>query len=208
MGNAPVERPRGFLRLSGLDRRGPARPETQSGAPLNPWTIPNAIGYARIALLPVFLITALTSDSGTEPLPAVLFALIAWGDYFDGLAARITGQYSRLGALMDPVIDRVLVISGVIVCWKFDLLDRVLLAILIARELFMLAAGRMAMTRGAELRINYVGRLAVGPVMLSLFMGLVGLRTAGNVALLIGVVMALTATALYIRDFARPSTLG
>jgi cardiolipin synthase len=208
VGNAPVERPRGFLKLSGLDRRGSAVAQTESGAPLNPWTIPNAIGYVRIALIPVFLITALTSDTGTEPLPAVLFALIAWGDYFDGLAARLTGQYSRLGALMDPVIDRVLVISGVVVCWKFDLLSRPLLAMLIAREVFMLVAGRIALSRGRELRINYAGRVAVGFVMLALMMGLVGVRTAGNITLLIGVALALLATALYIRDFARPSTPG
>jgi phosphatidylglycerophosphate synthase len=206
VGDAPVERVRGFAKLSGLDRSGPPVPQTQSGAPLNPWTIPNAIGYVRAALLPVFLITALSSESGTDPLPATLFALIAWGDYADGLAARLTGQYSRLGALMDPIIDRLLVISGVIVCWHFDLLNRALLAVLVARELFMLVAGRIALNRGRELRINYVGRWAVAPVMGSLFMGMVGLRTAGNVALVVGVAMALTATALYIREFARPST--
>jgi phosphatidylglycerophosphate synthase len=208
VGDAPVERPRGFAKLSGLDRSGPPVAQTLSGAPLNPWTIPNAIGYARAALLPVFLILALTSDDGTDALPAAIFAIIAWGDYADGLAARLTGQYSRLGALMDPVIDRLLVIEGVIVCWHFDLLSRALLAVLIARELFMLVAGRIALSRGRELRINYAGRWAVAPVMGSLFMGLVGLRTAGDVTLVVGVVLALTATVLYIRDFATPSTSG
>ena len=42
-------------RLLGLDRSGPPPPATVAGAPLNPWTIPNAIGYIRIALVPVFL---------------------------------------------------------------------------------------------------------------------------------------------------------
>ena len=41
--------------------------------------------------------------------------MIGWGDYADGIAARVTGQYSRLGALMDPVTDRLLVICGVVV---------------------------------------------------------------------------------------------
>ena len=43
-----------------------------------------------------------------------------------------------MGALLDPLVDRLLVISGVIVCWKFDLLPRWALALLAARELFML----------------------------------------------------------------------
>ena len=80
-----------------------------AGAPLRPWTIPNAIGYVRLALIPVFLVLALSSESGTDALPAVLFAVIGWSDYLDGIAARVTGQYSRLGALLDPLVDRLLV---------------------------------------------------------------------------------------------------
>ena len=79
-----------FRRLSGLDRTGPPPPETQAGAPLRPWTIPNAIGYLRAALVPVFLILAFSSDSGTDALPAIIFAVAVWGDYADGIAARWT----------------------------------------------------------------------------------------------------------------------
>ena len=68
--------------------------------------------------------------------------MIGWGDYADGIAARLTGQYSRLGALMDPATDRLLVISGVVVCWHFDLLARWALALLALRELLMLALAR------------------------------------------------------------------
>ena len=113
-----------FRRLSGLDRSGPPPPETLAGQPWRPWTIPNAIGFIRLALIPVFLVLALTSDDGTDIAPLVIFAVIGWSDYLDGIAARVTGQYSRLGALLDPLVDRLLVISGVIVCWKFDLLPR------------------------------------------------------------------------------------
>ncbi len=44
-----------------------------------------------------------------------------------------------MGALLDPVVDRLLVIAGVVVCWNFDLLPRWLLAVLVAREALMLA---------------------------------------------------------------------
>ena len=124
-----------FRRLSGLDRSGPPPPQTLAGQPWHVWTIPNAIGFVRLALIPVFLVTALASDNGTDPLPAILFAVIGWSDYADGIAARVTGQYSRFGALLDPVVDRLLVISGVVVCWHFELLPRWALAVLVAREL-------------------------------------------------------------------------
>jgi cardiolipin synthase (CMP-forming) len=199
-----VERARlTFRRAIGLDRSGPPPPQTASGEPWRVWTVPNGIGFVRLALLPIFLVLALGSETGTDPVPAVIFGVVAWSDYADGIAARITGQYSRFGALLDPIVDRLLVISGVVVCWYHELLPRWALALLVARELFMLAAGRYALRRGIELKINWWGRLAVWPVMSSLFAGLVGWQTAGAVLLYIGLVMALGATLEYARSARR-----
>jgi len=189
-----------FRRLVGLDRSGGPPPETRRGQPLNPWTIPNAIGFARLLLIPVFLVVALSSDDGVGAPQAILFAVIGWGDYADGMAARVTRQYSRLGALMDPVTDRLLVICGVVVNWHFELLPRWALAVLIARELFMLVLGRYALKRGVDIRINWPGRLAVAPVMGGLFFPMTGLQTLGEVLLYAGIALALTATVLYVRD--------
>jgi cardiolipin synthase len=183
-----------------LDRSGPPPPQTQAGAPLNPWTLPNAIGFVRLALVPVFLLVALSSHDGRDALAATLFAVIGWGDYADGIAARVTRQYSRLGALMDPVTDRLLVVCGVVVDWRFDLLPRWALAVLAVRELGMVALARYGLSRGVDLRINWPGRLAVAPVMGSLFFPMTGLLTLGEVLLYIGLVLALIATAMYARD--------
>ena len=81
-----------FRRLSGLDRSGPPPPQTVKGAPLRPWTIPNAIGYVRLALLPVFLYLALDSGDGQYWPATLIFGVVGWSDYFDGIAARITGD--------------------------------------------------------------------------------------------------------------------
>jgi CDP-diacylglycerol--glycerol-3-phosphate 3-phosphatidyltransferase len=198
-------------RLVGLDRSGPPPEQTLAGQPWRPWTIPNAIGFVRLALIPVFLVLSISSDTGTDALPAVIFAVVAWSDYADGMAARVTGQYSRLGAALDPVVDRLLVLAGVVACWYHDLLPRWALAVLVARELFMLVVGPPLVRRGVELRINWWGRLAVWPVMSALFFGLVGLRDAAAVLLYVGVAMAIAATVEYGRSAAaqlggRPST--
>jgi CDP-diacylglycerol--glycerol-3-phosphate 3-phosphatidyltransferase len=192
--------PMTIRRLVGLDRSGPPPPQTLAGQPLRPWTIPNAIGFVRLALIPVFLIVALSSSDGTGAAPATLFAVIAWGDYADGIAARVTRQYSRLGTLMDPITDRLLVISGVVVCWDQALLPRWALAVLVARELTMLALGRYGQTHGVELRINWPGRIGVGPLMSSFFFAMAGLRTVGEVLLYVGLAFALTATVAYARS--------
>ncbi len=193
----------GLLRLLGLDRSGPPPPQTQAGQPLRPWTLPNAIGFTRLALIPAFLIVALSSSDGTGAAEASLFAVIGWGDYADGIAARVSGQYSRLGALMDPVTDRLLVISGVLVTWRFALLPRWALAVLAARELLMLAAGRYGLARGVELRINWPGRLAVAPVMGSFFFAMAGLGGLGEALLYVGLALALAASVLYAVSGAR-----
>jgi len=151
-------------------------------------------------LIPLFLVVALSSKDGTGALAATLFAVIGWGDYADGIAARVTRQYSRLGALMDPVTDRLLVVSGVIVCWRFELLPRWALAVLAARELLMVVLGRYGISRGVELRINWPGRLAVAPVMGSFFFAMVGLGTLGEVLLYVGLALAMLASGLYVRS--------
>ncbi len=190
-------------RLVGLDRSGPPPPETAAGQPLRPWTVPNAIGFLRLALIPVFLVVALSTADGTGALPAALFAVIGWGDYADGIAARVTGQYSRLGALMDPLTDRLLAIAGVVVCWHFALLPRWALAVLVARELAMLVLGRYGLSRGLELRINWPGRLSVAPLMGGFFFAMAGLEGFGAILLYVGLALALAATALYLRDGAK-----
>jgi cardiolipin synthase (CMP-forming) len=201
LGNA---RPRLTVRrLFGLDRSGPPPPQTQAGQPLRPWTLPNAIGFTRLALIPAFLIVALSSRTGSGAAEATLFGVIGWGDYADGIAARVTGQYSRLGALMDPVTDRLLVISGVVVTWRFELLPRWALAVLAVRELSMLVIGRYGLARGVQLRINWPGRLAVAPVMGSFFFAMTGLRDFAEVLLYVGLALALVATAAYLRTGVR-----
>jgi len=189
-----------FRRLTGLDRSGPPPPQTLRDQPWNVWTIPNAIGFVRLALIPVFVVLALSSDSGTDALPAVIFAIISWSDYFDGMAARLSGQYSRFGSLLDPFVDRLLVVSGLVVCWYFELLPRWAIALLVLRELFLLVAGNIALRRGYEMKINWPGRAAVWPTMSAIFFGLVGLKTFATVLLIIGLVLSYYAVVLYVRD--------
>ena len=187
-------------RLFGIDRSGPAPTQTSSDQPLNPWTIPNAIGFARLAGIPIFLVLALSSGDGHSTPATILFAVIGWADYLDGFAARFTGQYSRLGALLDPVIDRLLVVSGMVVCWHFNLLPHWAIAVVIGRELFMLAISRYALSRGLELKINWPGRLGVAPIMGAPFFAIAGVHWLALVLLYVGLAFLLVSTVLYIRD--------
>ena len=187
-------------RLLGLDRSGGPPPETQKGQPLRPLTIPNIVSYARLALLPAFLAMAFSSDDGRGLAIAMVFWLIAAGDQVDGLLARVTGQYSRLGALLDPLTDRALVICGAVVCWHFELLPRWALAVLGARELFMLALTQVGLRKGMDLQVNMVGRWAVWPLMFAIFLTLLTESWVSNVSLYLGLALTLSATVIYVHD--------
>jgi CDP-diacylglycerol--glycerol-3-phosphate 3-phosphatidyltransferase len=186
-------------RLLGLDRSGPPPPETKRGQPLRPWTLPNLIGFVRIALIPVFLVLGLSSGDGRVASASVLYAVIGVSDYLDGMVARITGQYSRLGTLLDPLTDRALVLAGVAVTWKFELLPRWALAVLAIREVLMLALTELSVRRGLDLKVNQVGRWAVWPTMASICTAMVLDTWVAEALLYFGLGMTLVATALYLR---------
>ena len=186
-------------RLLGLDRTAPSPTATRPGQPLHPLTIPNLVGYARLASIPVFLYLAFDSGDGRSAPAAILFWLIAAGDYLDGLLARATGQYSRMGALLDPVVDRLTILSGAVVCWHFELLPRWALAVLVVRELVTLLLAQLALRRGIELEINWLGRAAVFPVMGSMFLAMVFAGWVPKALLIVGLIAGLLATAMYLR---------
>lgn len=191
-------------RLFGLDRSGPPPPQTLAGADWNVWTLPNAIGFVRFALIPVMLWYGLRNGGdGGDGVAAALFAVIAWSDYLDGMVARITGQYSRLGALLDPFVDRLLVLAGLVICWQQDLLPHIALALLALRELYVMAAAKMALDRGLSISINWAGRLGVWPTMSSLFFAMLDWRTFATVLLWIGLAMGLVAAVQYTQEARR-----
>ncbi len=190
-------------RLFGLDRSGPPPRQTREGEPLNPWTLPNLVGYLRLAGIPVFLWLAFESGDGRSAASAALFFAIAAGDYLDGFLARVTGQYSRLGALLDPLIDRLTILAGAVVCWRFELLPRWALALLVARELAMLGLAQYGLRHGARIAVNWPGRISVFPIMGGIFAALVWAGWVPAALLIVGLALAILATVLYAQEGVR-----
>jgi len=186
-------------RLVGLDRSGPSPAATRKGAPLHPWTLPNIVGYLRLAAIPVFLVWALSSDDGRVTGATLLYLFITLGDLLDGFLARATGQYSRMGALLDPLVDRMAALAGVIVCWEFDLLPHWALILLAIREVATLVLARLALRSGVDLEVSWIGRLATLFTFGGLFWTLVFDSWITVAMFLIGVALGIVATALYTR---------
>jgi cardiolipin synthase len=79
---------------------------------LRPFTIPNGITLLRLALTPFFVLAVL---EGNARLALVLFSIASVSDLFDGLLARTLGMRSQFGAYLDPIADKVLLVTAYVV---------------------------------------------------------------------------------------------
>ena len=78
-----------------------------------------------------------------------------------------------MGALLDPVVDRLTVLAGPTVCWHFELLPRWALALLAVRELVTLVLAQLALRRGIDIEVNWIGRIGVFLVFGGIFWSMV-----------------------------------
>ncbi|MEG1097840.1 MAG: CDP-alcohol phosphatidyltransferase family protein, partial [Raoultibacter sp.] len=99
------------------------------------FTIPNVISMVRLCLVPVFLVLLM---NGNDIAAALLFALAAGTDFLDGQIARRTNTVSKLGQLLDPAIDRILMIAGVGGLLLVGRLPLWIVAVVLIRDLFLL----------------------------------------------------------------------
>jgi cardiolipin synthase len=101
--------------------------------------------------------------------------------------------------LLDPLVDRVLIVCSMAVCWHFNLMPRWAIVLAVARELLMLGLSRYGLAHGVDIEINWAGRIGVTPTMASPFFAMIGLRPIAVVLLLCGLALTWTATGLYAR---------
>src|SRR5262245_41288587 len=107
-------------------------------APLN--TIPNLLTLFRILMIPVLVGVFYLPYSWCQFLSAVIFALAAITDWFDGYLARTLGQVSSFGKFLDPVADKLIV--------------AVALVLLVGEKAFPLLAIPAAVIIGREIVIS------------------------------------------------------
>ena len=169
-------------------------------------TVPNAVTLARLLLMPV---CAYLLASGQYGWGIVLTAVVGSTDWVDGWLARRTGQVSRLGQLLDPLADRLLIASvaiALVVRWVVPWQAAVLL---VARDLVLLCGWPVLKSRGIEPpEVIFLGKAATLVLLFALpvlTLGATGLavadaaRVVGLLLLWAGVVMYYLAGAVYVR---------
>lgn len=121
-------------------------------------TAPNVISFIRLLLVPFYL--SLLFD-GERVWALVVFIIAAASDFIDGQVARRTNQVSKLGKLLDPAIDTILMFTGVIGVVAIGDLPIWVAIYIIAREAFLLIGGAVLISRyDVRVPVIYPGKFA------------------------------------------------
>src|SRR5437763_8290767 len=121
--------------------------------------LPNALTLARLALIPVFVALVLASDQGHSWPAAIVFGVAAITDQIDGFLARRWRVESQFGKVADPLADRLLIDSAVILLWHAGRLPWIALVIP-ARDLALIAGYKLVVDRGYDFQVNFAGKVA------------------------------------------------
>src|SRR4051812_31040580 len=127
--------------------------------PLPLQQLPNALTVVRLLLIPVFVVLERAGDGGYSWPAAIVFGVAGVTDQVDGFLARRWHVESRFGTLADPLADRLMIDTAVILLWQDDRLPWIALAIPL-RDLVALVATPLVLGRGYEFRVNIVGKTA------------------------------------------------
>lgn len=133
------------------------------------FTLANAISFIRLLMVPAYLALLL---HGCDVLATVLFAAAALTDFVDGQVARRTHTVSKLGQLLDPAVDRILMITGVLGVFLVGRIPLWIIVVVLARDLLMLIGGGILLTKyKIRIPVIYPGKVATT----LLFVGFAGL---------------------------------
>ncbi|MBQ2642485.1 MAG: CDP-alcohol phosphatidyltransferase family protein [Eubacterium sp.] len=120
------------------------------------FTIPNIMGYFRIALVPVYLVLFYMAHEHIIPYywPAyVVIAISGLTDFFDGFIARKFNQVTDFGKMLDPIADKITLGSIILsLCYAMPLAIIPMMGLYILKEGYMAIAGTMLMKRGYKIK--------------------------------------------------------
>jgi CDP-diacylglycerol--glycerol-3-phosphate 3-phosphatidyltransferase len=171
--------------------------------------LPTILTLSRIFLIPFFVLSVYHHPV----LGALVFSLASITDFLDGYLARRSGQVTTFGIIMDPIADKFLVISALVVLVDMERLSAWLAIILIVREFLITALRVVALSRDIVIPAEMGGKLKIGAQITAILCLILthtifdffpfDLYDAGIVSIWIAVVLAVTSGIQYTVAFWR-----
>jgi CDP-diacylglycerol--glycerol-3-phosphate 3-phosphatidyltransferase len=162
--------------------------------------LPNALTILRFAAIPVFAWLYLEADDGAAWGAGVFFAGAAFTDQLDGWLARRWHVESPFGKVADPLADRLMIGTAVVLMWATGRLPAVAAIVILGRDLVLVLGYKLLAPRGFELDITFLGKLATWVLYAALAFLLVTEEgtTWPLVLVWIGIVFAVVAAGQYV----------
>src|SRR6516165_9056800 len=139
--------------------------------------VADQLTLARIACAPVVVVLFSVSFAGHDYWGTAVFCAAMATDWFDGRIARRSGRTSRFGTLLDPVADKLLVLTTLIVLLGQDVFPAWMVAAIVARELLVNGLRLAAVERGVVIAARDLGKLKTWAQAIAAAVG--GLAAAG-----------------------------
>ncbi len=117
--------------------------------------LPTILTFSRIVFIPIFLIVAPTRPV----LGAVVFSIASLTDFLDGYIARKTGQITKFGILLDPIADKFLVITALVLLVDMGRLSVFVATVIIIREFLVTGLRIAALTKQIVIKAERGGKL-------------------------------------------------
>jgi len=174
------------------------------------WNLPNALTLFRIFLVPFLVVVLLTKFTGREFVGLSIFLVAAITDFFDGWVARRRNQTTRLGALLDPIADKLLMSAAFISLVEMDPthVPAWMVVIVIGREFAVSGLRSIASQQGVTIAASPLGKGKMVSQVVAISLLILGyelgqFRIIGTIALWVVMVLALTSGVDYFAKFAR-----
>lgn len=162
--------------------------------------IPNALTIARFVAIPIFAWLYLDAGDGPAWGAGIFFAAAALTDQLDGFLARRWHVESSFGKVADPLADRLMIGTAVVLMWATGRIPLLAALVILARDLTLIVGYKALAPSGYELEVTLLGKLATWVLYAAL--GLVLVTEEGTrwplVLLWIGIVLALGAGVQYL----------
>lgn len=169
--------------------------------------MPNKLTIARMAVIPLLLALYPVSNK-LWLFCAILFAFAAFTDYLDGWIARRYGSVTPLGALLDPIADKMLIGATLVLLSSSGVVPAFLTGLIICRDIGVSGLRLMAMEQDFKIEVNDFGKWKTALLLVSIFsllayepiLGL-PLREIGMVTMWVSLVLSLYSAWLYGRAY-------
>jgi CDP-diacylglycerol--glycerol-3-phosphate 3-phosphatidyltransferase len=170
------------------------------------WNLPNSLTLLRIFLVPLLVVVLLTKYS--DFLGLAIFLVAAITDFFDGYFARRLNKTTRLGALLDPIADKLLMSAAFISLVELGLAKAWMVVIIIGREFAVSGLRSIAAQRGVIIAASPLGKTKMVTQVIAISLLIVAyelgeFRFTSVIALWLVMVFALVSGVDYFIKFAR-----